>query len=268
MPTQSARLPCPEYPYHREKIRRAFYLGMYPVTRGQFREFIKKTGYKTSAEKEDSFGETGAPDWSNPKAPHYFEWHKDWSWRKTGFPQTDDHPVINVSWKDAVAFCHWLSRKEKKTYRLPTEAEWEYACRAGTTTRYSFGDTQERLAEFANVADAAAKKERPDFYFTIKANDGFVFTSPVGHYRPNAFGLFDMHGNVSQWCADVFENDYYERSPETDPPGPFDDTGFESRSARGGTWASGAWACRSSIRISKDPDDRESWLGFRVARER
>ena len=88
---------------------------------------------------------------------------KDYSWRNAGFEQTDEHPVVNVSWNDAVAFCKWLSRKEGKTYRLPTEAEWEYACRAGTTTRYYSGDDPETLAKVGNVADAAAKAKFPDW---------------------------------------------------------------------------------------------------------
>ena len=97
-----------------------------------------------------------------------------------GFEQTDEHPVVNVSWNDAVACCKWLSRKEGKTYRLPTEAEWEYACRAGTTTRYYSGDDPETLAKVGNVADAMLKAKMPDANQTIKASDGYVFTSPVG----------------------------------------------------------------------------------------
>ena len=131
--------------------------------------------------------------------------------------------MVNVSWNDAVAFCKWLSRKEGKTYRLPTEAEWEYACRAGTTTRYYSGDDPETLAKVANVADATAKAKFPDWKWTIKASDGYVFTAPVGQFKPNAFGLYDMHGNAWQWCADWYGKDYYGKSPVDDPKGP--DTG-------------------------------------------
>ena len=88
--------------------------------------------------------------------------------------------MVNVSWNDAVAFCKWLGKKESKTYRLPTEAEWEYACRAGTTTRYYSGDDPETLAKVGNVADAAFKAKFPDWKYTIKASDGYVFTAPVG----------------------------------------------------------------------------------------
>ena len=158
--------------------------------------------------------------------------------------------MVNVSWNDAVAFCKWLSKKEGKTYRLPTEAEWEYACRAGTTTRYYSGDDPETLAKVGNVADAAAKAKFPDWRWTIKANDGYVFTAPVGKFKPNAFGLYDMHGNAWQWCADWYGEEYYAKSPVDDPTGP--DTG-DFRVLRGGFW--GGWPnyTRSATRVRDFP---------------
>jgi formylglycine-generating enzyme required for sulfatase activity len=125
-------------------------------------------------------------------------------WRATGWKQTKQHPVVNVSWNDAVAFCQWLSKKEGKTYRLPTEAEWEYACRAGTTTRFSFGDADANLKDYANVADRSVQekfdaKAYSDYGF-MDWDDGYPFTSPVGSFKANAWGLYDMHGNVCQWC--------------------------------------------------------------------
>ncbi len=141
-----------EHPQHRVRITKPFYLGTYHVTRGQFRQFVADTAYKTDAEK----GETpGAYGWDPDKKN--FGFNAKYSWRNAGFEQTDEHPVVNVSWNDAVEYCKWLSKKEGKTYRLPTEAEWEYACRAGTTTRYYSGDDPETLAKVGNVADAAAK---------------------------------------------------------------------------------------------------------------
>jgi formylglycine-generating enzyme required for sulfatase activity len=167
-----------------------------------------------------------------------------------------------VSWNDAVAFCEWLSRKEGKTYRLPTEAQWEYACRAGTTTRYYSGDDAETLAQVGNVADGTAKAKFPAWK-TIQARDGYVFTSPVGSFRANAFGLYDMHGNAWQWCYDWYDSSYYAKSPVDDP------TGAESgsnRVLRGGGWDRYAGHCRSANRLRGTPVDRDDYLGFRVSR--
>src|SRR5208282_1582993 len=138
------------HPQHRVRITRPFYVGTFHVTRGQFRKFIADTDYKTDSER-GAAGFKGAMGW-DPDTKMLGS-NERYSWRNTGFEQTDEHPVVNVSWNDAIAFCQWLSRKEGSTYRLPTEAEWEYACRAGTTTRYSSGDDPEMLAEVGNVAD-------------------------------------------------------------------------------------------------------------------
>ena len=128
--------------------------------------------------------------------------------------------MVCVSWNDAAEFCKWLGRKEAKLYRLPTEAEWEYACRAGTTTRYASGDDPEILAQSGNVADATLHAEAPELVPTIAASDGYLFTAPVGRFRPNAFGLYDMHGNAWEWCADWYAADYYAWSEWIDPLGP------------------------------------------------
>ena len=247
-----------EYPQHRVRITRPFYLGQHEVTVGQFRRFVSDASYKTDAEKNEGF--EGA--WGFNAETGKFEKNKDCSWRKVGFPQTDEHPVVNVSWNDAVAFCEWLSRKEGKTYRLPTEAEWEYACRAGTTTRYSSGDDPESLAQVGNVSDATAKAKFTDLKYNIAASDGYVFTAPVGAYRPNAFGLYDMHGNVWEWCQDWYEAEYYAGSPKDDPTGP---SGGSDRVRRGGGWVSRGGHCRSAGRRRFAPGIRDYNLGFRVA---
>ncbi len=247
-----------EYPQHRVRITRPFYLGTFHVTRGHFRHFIADTDYKTDAEKNKKRGALG---WNPDKKS--FEFNGKYSWRNTGFEQTDEHPVVNVSWNDAVAFCKWLSRKEGKSYRLPTEAEWEYACRAGTTTRYYSGDDPETLAKVGNVADATYKAKFPDSKYTIKASDGYVFTAPVGSFHRNAFGLFDMHGNAWQWCSDWYAAEYYAASPVDNPAGP--DSGTE-RVFRGGSWASGPSDSRSAERSSGRLMDQHIVTGFRVAR--
>jgi formylglycine-generating enzyme len=250
-----------EHPQHRVRITKPFYLGTYHVTRGQFRQFIKDSGYKTDAETNAETGnKPGASGWDTEK--RRFSIFKDYSWRNPGFEQTDEHPVVNVSWNDAVEFCKWLSKKEGKTYRLPSEAQWEYACRAGTKTRYFSGDDPETLAKVANVADAAAKAKFPELD-AIKGSDGYVFTSPVGQFKPNAFGIYDMHGNGWQWCADWYGEDYYGMSPADDPKGP--DSGVV-RVRRGGSWLDRPDYCGSAFRHYGAPEYRGNYAGFRVAR--
>jgi formylglycine-generating enzyme required for sulfatase activity len=162
-----------EHPQHRVRITRPFYLSATEVTRGQFRRFVDETAYRTEAERDGK----GGYGWNEEKKT--FEQNRRYNWQSPGLEQTDDHPVVNLSWNDAVAFCEWLSRKEGVTYRLPTEAEWEYACRAGTTTRYSFGDDEASLGEFA--------------WFEGNSNRA---THPVGQKSRNHWGLHDMYGNV------------------------------------------------------------------------
>jgi formylglycine-generating enzyme required for sulfatase activity len=254
----TAMLFTSEHPQHRVRITRPLYLGTYHVTRGQFRQFVADTGYKTDAERQNG---PPAGDWNPDKqkfevGPRHCWWYPD-------FEQTDEHPVVYVSWNDAVAFCQWLGKKEGKTYRLPTEAEWEYACRAGTTTRYHSGDDPETLAQVGNVADATLKAKKPVWRFTIKASDGYAFTAPVGQFKPNSFGLYDMHGNAWQWCADWYGADYYAKSPLDDPTGP--ESG-SLRVLRGGAWDERQYNARSAKRARFAPDISDDYSGFRVAR--
>jgi formylglycine-generating enzyme required for sulfatase activity len=243
-----------EYPRHPVRITRPFYLGENHVTRGQFARFVEATGYKTDVEKsgQGGFGYDGKVI---RQAPEY-------NWRNTGFPQTDDHPVVNVSWNDAIAFCDWLGRKEGVTYRLPTEAEWEYAARAGTSTRFCHGDDPEILATTANVADAAYKTKFPDDR-TIRGSDFFVFTSPVGSFPPNGFGLYDMDGNVCDWCWDWYDQGYYAISPIDNPQGAPSGT---LRVDRGGGWSSEPYKCEVCQRFGDLPSSGFAVVGFRVAR--
>jgi formylglycine-generating enzyme required for sulfatase activity len=242
---------------HRVRITRPFYLGVTEVTRGQFRRFVNDTNYPTG-DKANAGG--WGYGWNEEKRS--FEHKPQYTWQNAGFEQTDEHPVVNVSWHDAVAFAQWLSRKEGRSYRLPTEAEWEYACRARTTTRFSHGDNVEGLPVAANMADAAAKEKYPDWTWAIAARDGYVYTAPVGRFQPNAFGLYDMHGNVREWCSDGYSADYYKRSPVDDPPGA---SGVSNRVYRGGGWASRPRRCRSALRGWDWLWFKGSNLGFRVA---
>ncbi len=247
-----------EHPQHRVRITRPFYLGIYHVTLGQYRRFVTETAYKADSERGKIPAAVG---WNQDT--NKYDINAKYSWRNTGFEQTDEHPVVNVSWNDSVAFCKWLTRKEGTLYRLPTEAVWEYACRAGSTTRYYNGDDPELLAKVGNVADATAKAKIPYWKHTIKASDGFVFTAPVGSFKPNAFGLYDMLGNACQWCSDWYGEDYYGNSPVDDPKGP--STG-QYRVIRGNSWSGDPKNTRSAARDRVLPDTQDFDSGFRVAR--
>jgi formylglycine-generating enzyme required for sulfatase activity len=228
-----------EKPQHRVRITQPFYLGLHPVTRGQFRRFVEATGYQTEAEKDGKGG------WGRDAAAG--QWVRDpkFTWRSVGFDQTDDHPVVNVSWNDATAFSDWLSRQEGQEYRLPTEAEWEYACRAGTTTRFSFGADEDALGQYA--------------WYSANSKDR---THPVGEKKPNAFGLNDMHGNVWEWCWDGYDAAYYQKSPAVDPRGP---DPASDRVLRGGGWSYVPRFARSAYRNRNVPGHRSDYLGFRLA---
>ena len=159
-----------------------------------------------------------------------------------------DRPVEQVSWNDATEFCKRLSGKTGMSFRLPTEAEWEYACRGGTTTAYSFGESDAVLPEFA--------------WFGGNSQSS---TQPVATRKPNAWGLHDMHGNVWEWVNDWYSVTYYQISPSKDPPGP--SSGWE-RVLRGGSWNGYSYGCRSSIRVPFTPDLDDYVSGFRAARTR
>ena len=156
-----------------------------------------------------------------------------------------------VSWDDAIAYCKKLSEKEGKKYRLPTEAEWEYACRAGTETRWSFGDDEKVLGNYA-------------WYDKNAWDIGEEYAHQVALKKPNAFGLYDMHGNVYEWCHDYYEEDYYKQSPEKDPTGP---TSGSSRVLRGASWNHDARGTRSASRGGNVADRPSGSGGFRLVRE-
>ena len=243
---------------HEVTISKPFYMGITHVTVDQFAAFVKDSGYKTDAEKEGwSLGfeiKDGTPTLKKMDGC---------SWRNPSFDQKGDHPVVLVSWNDARAFCDWLSKKTGKTVVLPTEAQWEYACRAGTKTAYPWGDNPDDGKGWANCADQSLKKKlsnAPAMWTFFNWDDGFVFTSPVASFKANTFGLHDMIGNACQWCQDRYGD--YEKGAVTDPAGA--DTGG-LRVLRGGSWYYSSDLCRAADRhICGAPGSRDYGVGFRV----
>ena len=223
-----------EHPQHRVRVSQPFYMGATEVTWNQFRQFVEATGYKTDAERDGKGG-----DGFDPSASARLEdSQKFTSWRNPKHQNYDtSHPVVLVSWNDAQAFCNWRTKEEGVRYRLPTEAEWEYAARAGTNTRYWTGSDPESMSNAANGPDATYREHEQRrgsrlSYTTLRYRDGFVDTAPVASFRPNPFGLYDIHGNVWEWCADSYDANAYRRHLAEDPVM----TGTDLRVMRGGCY--------------------------------
>ena len=221
-----------ERPQHKVILTKGFYLQTTEVTVGQYMKFL------------NSGGDASGVDFADPDCPI----------KKSGgryvlsgnvFGSDEDQPMVEVSWHRATAFCKWLSHKEEAKYRLPTEAEWEYACRAGTKTEFYWGDTM-------------------DGKYCWYESNGNRKTNPVGTREPNAWGLYDMSGNASEWCQDWYKKDYYEHSPEKDPQGP---PNSEYRVLRGASWFFTPGYCRSASRSASTPVNANYVCGFRIARD-
>jgi sulfatase modifying factor 1 len=257
-----------EQPVHRVRITRAFWMGQTEVTVGQFKRFIEASGYVPGsiADGTGGYGWRADYDPATTQRGDAFEGRDPrYSWRNPGFVQGDDHPVVNVTWNDAQALAAWLSKTEARHYRLPTEAEWEYACRSNTRTRYSAGDDPASLRLVANVFDASSAKHWPQWQpMALQSNDGFAFTAPVGSFAPNDWGLYDMHGNAWEWVADWYSDDYYAHSPIDDPQGP---ASGAVRVRRGGSWHTWPFYARSSYRNWNTPDTRYTLVGIRLVRD-
>ncbi len=244
-----------ERPRHSVSVNR-FSLGVAEVTRDQFDAFVRATGHRA-----------GGPCWVYDRAQGKGIESGVNDWRDPGFPQGGDHPVVCVNWDDAKAYVDWLSQNTGKAYRLASEAEWEYAARAGTTASRYWGDSRSDPACLnANVADrtrAAAHNLVTSDDNIFQCTDGHIFTALVGRFQANAFGLHDMIGNVFEWTEDCY-HDSYNGAPTNGSAWVAGDCSF--RVARGGSWSNQPRFVRSAYRL-RDPASLRSYiLGFRVAR--
>ncbi len=241
-----------EGPTHSVTIPAAFAVGKLAVTRGQFATFVKETGFNVGA--SCIVLNAAGDQWTNTAGKSY---------RDPAFNQDDNHPAVCVSWDDAKAYVAWLTKKTGKSYRLLTEAEYEYADRAGTTTPYWFGSDGNKLCGYANGADATAKTQFSGWTRAATCKDGYVYTAPGGSFAANGFGLFDMAGNAWSWTEDCF-HDSYNGAPKD---GASWTTGLcTERVLRGGSWIDNPRFLRSAIRTNYAPGNRDSYFGFRVAR--
>ena len=233
---------------HRVEIGRAFALGQTEVTVREFRRFVDASGYQTDAEKEGK----GCYVWKDSK----WQLAAGLNWRNPGFKQGDDHPVVCVSGNDALAYVKWLSQQTGQNYRLPSEAEWEYAARAGTTGARYWGEDPNRACGYANVADQTL-----GWTLMHECRDGYSHTAPVGTFQANAWKLNDMLGNVWEWTCSAYAEEYdgsESRCADQETTGPL--------AVRGGAWNnSPAWV-RSASRNRSTPALRSNARGFRLAR--
>jgi formylglycine-generating enzyme len=235
---------------HRVTISKSFALGKNPVTKGEFKQFVAQTGYNAKG-KCFSMDDKGNPSES-----------EIYNWETPGFDQKDNEPVVCVNAVDAEAYAAWLSKKTNKSYRLPTEAEYEYAARAGTTTARYWGESQDDGCAYANGIGYEAQKI---FWGKLsKCDDGYIYTSPVGIYKPNAFGLYDMLGNAWVWLADCW-NDSYAGAPDNGSA--WVEKGCTDRIMRGGSFISNYTSLRAAARHKAGTEQRFHNYGIRVARD-
>lgn len=243
-----------EKPVHEVEVA-SFYMDTHEVTIEEFRAFVDDTGYVTDAEKKD-----GCYIWNGE------EWEKtegiNWRFDELGNKHKADkknHPVTHLSWNDADAYAQWVGK------RLPTEAEWEYAARGGSRGyRYAWGNEPLGQEVVANLSDENLVKVVTSWPYSKGYDDGYTFSSPVGSFAPNAFGLYDMAGNAWEWCADYFDEAYYRRSPRRNPR---NDDANEQRVLRGNSWDGRPGLLRCSRRTSDAQSNSYVETGFRCAKD-
>ncbi len=236
------------------KVDKRFALGRTDVTRREYLLFVADSGYDgtgpciTWSEKLGRFNSDRDRGPSNPGRPQSAQ---------------DDHPAVCVSWTDAKAYVAWLTDRTGKPYRLPSEAEWEYAARAGSASVYPWGDSATDACEFANLYDQSAHEVYDMGWQAVQCRDAYADVAPVAALAPNAFGLYDMIGNVTEWVEDCYTASYVGRP--SDSRAWVWTGGCGQRVVRGASWVSPAERARSAFRDHAESDMRADFLGFRVA---
>jgi len=233
-------------------FQKGFYIQTTEVTVGHFREFVNATGYITDAERSGGAFVKADKKWRRIEAYH---------WDYPGFSQTDNHPVTCVSFNDIQMFIKWLNKKENKSHRLPTEEEWESACRAGTTTARYWGNSVNSACFYANIYDITGRRVNKMHWDRHFCDDGIARTAPVARYKPNNFGLYDMLGNVWEWCSDFYRHSSNEKIISQA------DSGSKYRVIRGGSWESSPAHARSAMRQGQLMSTANPYMGFRLILE-
>ena len=259
-PASEAGRGVDEGPQRQVSIAQPFALGRSEVTVAEFRRFADESGYRTEAERDARAQGCSGFIYADPAAGIPGA-QPVTSWRSPGLTQADSHPVLCVSWNDARAYAQWLSKKTGERYRLPTEAEWEYAARAGSVAARYWGDDPVQACRFANVADQS-RFQTWGFGQKHECTDGHYFTAPAGGYSPNRFGLYDMLGNAWEWTEDCW-NAGYAGAPADGSAWLAGDCA--QRVSRGGSWSTVPRFARSASRNKDAADHRDNLTGFRLA---
>ena len=248
-----------ERPQSTVSITRPFAVGKHEVTRGEFARFAAETRLAPT---------TDCLSWDRANR-RWGRFPGERSWRNPGFEQTDQHPVVCINWPEARAFADWMAARTGKPYRLMTDAEWEYVVRAGTPGRRWFGDGRDRVCEFANVSDQDKARElgqQDDPAQVFACRDGYVFTAPVGRFKPNPWGVYDLFGNAWEWTEDCFGRSYEGAPVDGSARQAAAGQPCAERVMRGGAWHADPFYIRAAKHDFAPPSLRSARMGMRLAR--
>jgi formylglycine-generating enzyme required for sulfatase activity len=241
-----------ESPQRTVSFAKSFAISQFEVTRDQYEAFVRATGHASSPV---------CSIWADTQ----WQVHQGKTWRDPGFAQTGAHPVVCVNWDDAKAYVAWLAASTGQTYRLPSEAEWEYAARAGSQTPYFFGANPNDLCKSDNGRDLTSQRVHTGMKWPpVECDDGFAETAPVGSLAPNPYGVYDVHGNVWEWMSDCYADNYAAAPPDG---AVVEKPACTERVYRGGGWSVEKRGRRAANRGRYAPTAAYGQLGIRVVKE-